>query len=398
MLRLGFWTAVGLVLHTHVLYPLLARVLAWGRPGAPAPGGGWEPQVSLIVAAHDEEEVIGRKVADALDLDYPPDRLEVIVASDGSSDATVQRAREAAAAYSAGNRVHVLDLPRMGKVAAQNAAVAEARGEVLAFSDANSWWDGDALRGLVAALGEPDVGYACGELRLLAPGGDSQEGVYWRYELWLRDAESRMASVTAGNGAIYATRAEAYVHLDPRMGHDLALPTAIVRGGRRALFAPAARAAERPEPDTGGELRRKRRMMGRAWLILIKGRLWDPRGVPPRYAFALLSHRVLRYTSPLWHLVALVASASLAMRGAGRAYRVAVAAQLALAAAAFAGGARAARPLRLVRYYVLITLAPALGLWDAIREGVGATWESPDRVAPDSASVASKHRMADGSH
>ena len=147
--------------------------------------GTWDepPRVSLIVAAYDEEEVIAAKVANALALDYPRDRLELIVASDGSADATVERARAAGADL-------VLDLPRGGKVAAQNAAAERAGGEILAFSDANSIWSPDALRHLIEPFADPGVGYVCGQVRFLDSGGDNVEGSYWRYEMALRELES----------------------------------------------------------------------------------------------------------------------------------------------------------------------------------------------------------------
>ena len=173
-----FWTSAGLIAYTHAGYPLALKALAALRgardesPRDPAE----LPSVSLIIAAYDEAAVIERKIENALALDYPRERLEIVVASDGSSDDTVELAQKAGAD-------RVLDLPRGGKLAAQNAAVREAEGDVLAFSDANSWWEPDALRHLVAALSDEGVGYACGEVVFTDAGGDNQEGVYWRYEM-----------------------------------------------------------------------------------------------------------------------------------------------------------------------------------------------------------------------
>ncbi len=162
----------------------------------------------MIVAAYDEEEVIEAKVANALALDYPRELLELIVASDGSADATAERARAAGADL-------VLELPRGGKLAAQNTAAERATGELLAFSDANSEWRPDALRQLVAPFADPKVAYACGQVRFLDAGGDNLEGAYWRYEMAVREMESSLAGITAGNGAIYAVRAADYMPLDP---------------------------------------------------------------------------------------------------------------------------------------------------------------------------------------
>ncbi len=149
--------------------------------------------VSLIIPAYDEQEVIAAKVANALALEYPRELLEVIVASDGSSDATAERARAAGADL-------VLELPAGGKVAALNAGAERASGELLAFSDANSVWAPDALSRLVEPFADPSVGYVCGQVRFTDAGGDNLEGAYWRYEMAVREMESALGGVTAGNG------------------------------------------------------------------------------------------------------------------------------------------------------------------------------------------------------
>src|SRR4051812_2742508 len=193
MLAFLFWVCAGLIAYTHLGYPLTLRVLLAVRRRPDRKRHAWDelPRVSLIVAAYDEEEVIADKVSDALALDYPRERLELIVASDGSYDATAERARAAGADL-------VLELPRAGKLAAQNAAAEAASGEILAFSDANSAWAPEALRRLVEPLADPTVGYVCGQVRFLDPGGDNLEGAYWRYEMRLRKMESELAGITAG--------------------------------------------------------------------------------------------------------------------------------------------------------------------------------------------------------
>jgi hypothetical protein len=324
--------------------------------------------VSLIVAAYREEAVIAAKVANALALDWPRDRLEVIVAVDGAADATAERARAAGADL-------VLELPRGGKVRAQDAAVRAASGELLAFSDANALWEPGALAPLAAAFADPEVGYACGQVRFVNDAGTNQEGVYWRYELWLREQESALASVTGGNGAIYAVRPEAYLEMDPVMGHDLSLPFNLVKRGWRAVYVAEAVATEKMVPSIEGEWRRKRRMMSHAWPIVLRGGLLSPRGYPPLYAGMILSHRVLRYATPALHVLAALASLTQLRRPL---YRAAAAAQLALLGAALAGGRVRSRPLLLARYYVLTTAALAGGLYDHLRHGTAAGWEAPE--------------------
>ena len=381
MLEALFRGSVALLLYTHVGYPLLLWLVARARGDrlepAPRPRPGAEgeplPTVSLIVPARDEAEVIERKIRDALAQDYPRERLQVIVASDGSTDATIARARAAGADL-------VLDLPRGGKVRAQDRAVERARGEILAFSDANSTWSPDALRRLVAPFADPRVGYVCGQVRFTGEDGTNQEGAYWRYETAVRELESRLAGVTAGNGAIYATRRDAYLVVDPRMGHDLSFPFNMVKRGWRAVYEPAARAEEKMVPSIEGEFRRKRRMMSHTWPIVLRGGMLSPRGYGPLYALEIASHRLLRYLSPFLHLAAL--GANLALLGRRRVYAATLAAQLGvLAAAALApalGRGPAARPFRLARYYVLVTASLAAGLWDWLRTGTPAGWEKAE--------------------
>jgi cellulose synthase/poly-beta-1,6-N-acetylglucosamine synthase-like glycosyltransferase len=385
VLAVVFWLALGLIAYAHVGYPVCLRALvalrravgmadAGARPDpalVPSGRAGAEPMpaVSLIVAAYDEEDSIEAKVRNALGLDYPRDRLEVVVASDGSTDATVERARAAGADL-------VLDLPRGGKIAAQNAAAECASGEVLAFSDANSLWEPDALRRLVEPLADPVVGYVCGQVRFVAAAGDNLEGAYWRYEMAVRESESALAGVTAGNGAIYAVRRDAYLALPPAGSHDLSFPFRLAKRGLRSLYAPAARAEERMVPTLEGELARKRRMMVGLWDIVVGEGMLSPRGYPPLYAFEILSHRVLRYASPFLHLLAL--GANVALLGAGWIYAVTLAAQLAVLAAAFLGRRLGLLPFRVARYYAMTTASILLGLWDRFRDGAPGTWEKAE--------------------
>ncbi len=400
-LEIVLWTSLALIAWTQLGYAavlaLLARVLrpqrserraatTAERSGAsPNPDGpsavSWEPDlpsVSLIVAAHDEEAVVAAKVRNALALEYPRGRLEVIVACDGCSDATAARARDAKADL-------VLELPRGGKIRAQDAAVAGARGEIVAFSDANSLWEPGALRALVGAFAQERVGYACGQVRFFidpqpagaggGAGATNQEGLYWRYEMAQRLAESRLRSITAGNGAIYATRRESYIVVDPIMGHDLSFPFNMVKRGWRAVYVPGARASEKMVPSIEGELARKRRMMSHTWPIVLRGGMLDPRGYGVAYALMILSHRVLRYCTAFLHGLALAANLALIAAGAGPVYVALLALQLLLLALAWLGGVLPLRPLLIARYYVLTTASLALGLWDWLRHGTSAAWE-----------------------
>jgi Glycosyl transferase family 2 len=370
VVKVAFWGGAGLLVYAQVGYPLLLEALARMRPARRArPAGDERPRVSLIVAAHREAEVIEGKVANARALDWPAERLEVIVACDGSPDDTAARARAAGADL-------VLELPWGGKVRAQDAAVDRASGELLAFSDANALWERDALRALVAPFADPSVGYVCGQVRFVGDDGGNQEGLYWRYEMAIRARESQLASVTAGNGAIYAVRPDAYLNVDPVMGHDLSFPFNMVKRGWRAVYAPDARATEKMVPTVEGEFQRKRRMMSHAWPIVLRGGLLSPKGYTPVYALMIASHRALRYAAPFLHLLTLVANA--ALLGRGPVYVATFAVQIAVGAAAVAAKAVRAKPLLLARYYVLTTASVAAGLYDYLRHGTPAGWAPPE--------------------
>ncbi|HEY8082324.1 MAG TPA: glycosyltransferase family 2 protein [Solirubrobacterales bacterium] len=366
-----FWAAAALIVYTHVGYPLALRVLVSLRRHPTLSPGTWEelPKVSLVIAAYDEEEVIAAKVANALALDYPRELLEVIVASDGSADATTERARSAGADL-------VLDLPRGGKIAAQNAAVEQASGELIAFSDANSLWAPDALSHLIEAFADPMVGYVCGQVRFLDADGDNLEGSYWRYEMAVREMESALGGVTAGNGAIYAVRRDSYIPLDPSGSHDLSFPFQFAKLGMRSLYVPWAKAEEKMTPTLEGEFARKRRMMVGLWDIVIGEGMLSPVGYSPLYAFELASHRLLRYATPFLHVIAL--AANLALLGHGWIYTATLVAQLGLIAAAILGRWLPAAPFRVARYYVMTTASIAAGLWDRLRNGPPGAWEKAE--------------------
>jgi cellulose synthase/poly-beta-1,6-N-acetylglucosamine synthase-like glycosyltransferase len=370
--EIAFWALAGLLVYAQAGYPLLLAALSAVRPSGRAPrleaAAEALPSVSLVIAAYNEAAIIAGKVAEALALDYPRERLEVIVTCDGCADDTAARARAAGADL-------VLENPRVGKVRAQDAAVERAGGDVVAFSDANARWEPDALRRLVAAFADPAVGYACGQVRFADAGGTNQEGLYWRYEMWVRRLESRLASITAGNGAIYATRREAYLKVDPIMGHDLSLPFNLVKRGWRAAYAPSARASERMVPTIEGEFARKRRMMSHTWPIVVRGGMLSPRGYPPLYALMIASHRVLRYLLPFLHAAALALNVAALALGGGPLYWITLAAQLLLLGAAGLARRVPLRPLLVARYYVLTTASPAAGLWDWLRHGTPAGWE-----------------------
>ena len=363
LLEVLFWACLGALLWTHLAYPLAAAL--FGRPwGRSVRWAEIEPAVSVIVAAHDEESVVEHRLENLLALDYPAEKLELVVASDASTDRTDELVRSFA-----GRGVRLVVCPRGGKVAAQDHAVLETMGEIVAFSDANATWAPDALRTLVRSFADSDVAYVCGRLVLQDAAGSNKEGAYWRYELWLRASESRLHSVTGGNGSIYAVRRADYVEVDPRFGHDLAFPYLMVQRGRRAVYDADALAFEKPTPTVETEYRRKVRMFEHCWLITLRGSLL--RRLPPVYWVEVVSHRLLRYGSGLLHLVLLGTSAALAALDGGWLWWAALGAQGALLAAAAAG-------VGIARYYVLVTWATVVSLANYLRRGVPATWDAAE--------------------
>ncbi|HEY3543676.1 MAG TPA: glycosyltransferase, partial [Gaiellaceae bacterium] len=311
---------------------------------------------TVIVAAYNEEAVIERRIANLRELDYPADKLELVVSCDAPSDRTDELAAAAGA--------RVIANPRGGKVAAQNNAVRQTDAEIVAFSDANSTWAPDALRRLVRNFADPDVASVCGRLNITNEDGRNKEGIYWRYELALRADESRLDSVTGGNGSIYAVRRSDYVEVDPRFGHDLSLPYVMVQHGKRAVYEPDANAYEKATPTTEDEYRRKVRMFEHCWAIVVEGRML--RRLRPLYAVEVLSHRHLRYASGPLHVLLLILNVALITHGA--VYDVLLGLQLGVILAALFG-------VGIARYYVLVTWATAVALWNYARRGVPATWE-----------------------
>jgi glycosyltransferase involved in cell wall biosynthesis len=327
------------------------------------------PTVALVVSAHDEEAVIRRRVGNLLALDYPDERLEIVVASDGSTDLTDAIVGEIAAREP---RVRLLQCPREGKVAAQHRAVRETSSDVVAFTDANTEWRPDALRLLTRNLADSEVGYVCGQLRLEGPDGANVEGVYWRYEMWVREQESACSSITAGNGAIYAVRREAYVEDDPRFGHDFGFPYLMEQRGLRAVYEPEALAVEPPASEPEDEYGRKVRTISRALGHILSGRIFRP--TRPLYAFELVSHRVLRYSTGILHAGLLLTSLLLATRAPF--YRLVLLGQLAWLGLAAAGRARLRVPgARIAYYYLLVTVATAHALVRYLRSGTPQTWD-----------------------
>ncbi|MFH1569245.1 MAG: glycosyltransferase family 2 protein [Gemmatimonadota bacterium] len=313
-MAVAFWVAVGLVAYTYLLYPVLLWALSQARRTPVFADPPEWPSLSLVVSAYNEAGVMAAKLENALGLDYPAGRRQILVVSDGSDDGT-----DGIAAGYAGRGVELLRLERRsGKTAGQNAAARRATGEILVFSDANSMYRPDALKALVRPFADPRVGCVCGELRYVNPGAGGAakgEGFYWRYEQFIKRAESRLGSLVGANGSIYALRRDLFEELGPAIISDFIMPIRVVRRGRRVLYEPGAVAEEQSGKRFGEELRRRTRIIARS----LYG-LWTERGVlnpltSGAFSLQILSHKVIRWLVPACLLGALGSSAVLAAAG-----------------------------------------------------------------------------------
>lgn len=330
--RLAFWAAAGTIAFTYVGAPLLILARAILRP-RPVAAADIEPSVSVVLAAHDEAGSIGARLANLAALEYPADRLEVIVASDGSTDGTVELARAAA-----GDRTTILDLPRVGKAAALDAAIARASGEIIVFTDANTAFAHDAIRAIVRPLADPTVGGVAGN-QVYLPAGVAPDAVgergYWDLDRVIKRAESAAGSTVSATGAIYAVRRELVPPILAGVTDDFYTSTAVIDRGYRLVFAEDAIAYEPPAASSGAEYRRKVRIMSRGFRgVLARRALLDPRRTG-FYAIQLGWHKLLRRLMAVPLLV--LAAASLTLARGGRLYALAAAAQVAAYAAAAAG-------------------------------------------------------------
>ena len=313
-MTLIFWLSAALLVYVYAAFPLLVMIMGAVRRRH-VHKRSIAPKVSLIIAAYNEEAVIKTKLDNALALEYPRDALEVLVASDGSSDAT----EAIVAGYQAAG-VRLLALPRRGKIHALNHAVLQATGDILVFSDANTMFRADALRTLVANFADAEVGGAAGNTGyLVKPGSQSSsygESLYWRYDTWLKVLESATGNVVSAHGGIYAVRRELYSAIpSAAVTDDFAISTAVIARGYRLVFEREARAYEVAVGQAGREFGRKVRLMTRGLrAVLFRRALLNPF----RYGFyslVLFSHKVLRRLLPFALLLLFISSIGLSKSG-----------------------------------------------------------------------------------
>jgi cellulose synthase/poly-beta-1,6-N-acetylglucosamine synthase-like glycosyltransferase len=307
-----FWLWLAAVAYAYAGYPLLIWLAArvFGRDDRPPEIAQADPPaVSLLIVAHNEQEVIAARLDNALATDYPPDKLEIVVACDGCSDLTPAIVRRYAH-----RGVRLLQASRRrGKSATLNWAIPQLTGDLIVLSDANTDVDPDAIRALVRRFADPRVGVACGQLLLTDPAtGRNADGVYWKYENFLKRCEARLGALLGANGAIYALRRARYVPIpDNTIVDDFLIPlVARLRHRCTIVYEPGAIAREQTAPDVRAEFRRRARIgaggfqaIATLWPLLHPRQGWS--------ALAFFSHKLLRWTCPFFLLGALAASALL---------------------------------------------------------------------------------------
>jgi glycosyltransferase involved in cell wall biosynthesis len=362
------WIAVSIPLYAFAGYPLmlLSLGLLIRREVKKAPS--W-PVISLLIPAYNEARVIARKIENSLALEYPADRIEIVVVSDGSTDRTVEIAQSIG-----GVRVLALEKNR-GKVAALNAAVPRLRGEIIVFSDASALLAPDALRRLMENFADPQVGAVSGRYRVVKPNEVNigvSEGLYWKYEAFVKVHESRLASTLGAHGHLHAIRNELYPFPPTEtINDDYVIPLSVLGRGFRAVYEPSAQVFEEAREMTGFG-RRVRIVAGNLQQLRHLGQFLHPCRPLPLLFF--LSHKVIRLLVPFAMLAALAANLFLLD---SRAYRMLFGAQLvfyALAAFGLTGRLRP-RALRLPFYFCMVNSAAFFGLYHAMTRRRGMAWK-----------------------
>ncbi|HJZ90146.1 MAG TPA: glycosyltransferase family 2 protein [Gemmataceae bacterium] len=382
LLIILFWSCAGVVTFAYACYPVVVWLLArlFGRAPAPPPVESADlPAVSLLVAAHNEEADIEARIANALELRYPKGNLEVVIASDGSTD----RTNEIVGRY-ADRDVRLLAYPvNRGKAAVLNAAVPRLHGQVVVLSDANTHMEPDAVWRLATWFADPSVGVVCGKLILTdSETGRNADGLYWKYETFLKECEGRLGALVGCNGAIYAIRKSLYPGgRGKAIIDDFVIPLEARRhSGCRIVFDPEALAREETAPNLRAEFRRRARIgagglqsMARLWPLLSPAHRW--------VSFTFLCHKVLRWLSPFCLVGMLIAN--LLLVGVSG-YDYLLAAQggfylMAVAGARVPARPRAFRVLKLATMFVTMNLALLVGFLGWVTGAQRGTWQRTPR-------------------
>jgi cellulose synthase/poly-beta-1,6-N-acetylglucosamine synthase-like glycosyltransferase len=310
-LQIVFSSAMGLLFYTYFGYPVLVYLLGKIFPKS-VRKKDFEPMVTILITAYNEEKVIRSKLVNTLLIEYPPEKLEILVASDGSNDRTDEIVGEFA-----GRGVRIFHQPgRKGKTYTQNKAVEKANGEIILFSDATTDYQKDVLRRILPNFADQKVGCVAGKLIYLDK-ADSDVGKgarsYWNYETFIKESESRACSLIGASGCLYAVRRSAYQPMYPEACSDFLICTIIYQQGLRSVFEPAAVCTEETNQRTGEEMRMRVRVISQTFTDLWRNRSMMNPLKSGFYAVELISHKLLRYLVPLFLLLLLITSGLLAV-------------------------------------------------------------------------------------
>lgn len=380
LLSAVLWFCSLALIHTYLLYPVVlatvTRIDSTGRRELPAE----LPTVSLVIAAYNEADVIAQKIENSLALEYPSEKLEIVVFSDASSD----RTDEIVQSYAEEGIQLIRVEGRVGKTECQNVVAEQVDSEIIVFSDANSMYEPDAIRELIRVF-KPEVGCVVGELRYGDADGVEGESTYWRYERLIKRFESQLGSVVTGNGSIYAVRNSAYVPLPQDAISDFAEPLALIEDGHRVAYCPTAVAWEQTGSSVESELSRRIRIVTRSWNTLSNhtGLLNVLRY--PLFGFKLLSHKVFRWLSPVFLVGVLVTSILLTVLTLGPLYLALVSFQIVFYCCAVIGavGDRfgwQTHPVFHVPYYFVVSnYGMGRAIVNFLKRRNIVTWETEDR-------------------
>lgn len=372
--RVLFWTSLGVLVYLFVGYPLLLILARQVRGRVLRPESGTLPSVCILVAAHDEEDVIEGKVQNSLAVDYPRDLLHVVVASDGSTDRTNAIVRRFES-----QGVRLFAYPnRRGKIATINATIPHIAQDVIVFTDANAFLRPEAISALVRNFAHAHVGAVSGDVVLTGERAAlaASEDLYYTYERWLQRVESELGSMVGVDGALYAIRRELFEPpLADTVLDDMAVPMAVIRKGYRVVFDTGAIAFEHGARSAWEEFARKTRIVAGAVQFLKRGRTQIPWRAP-QAVFSLLSHKVLRWLSPL--IGALFLVSCFALRHEGLAYSIVWYATLATLILGVLGTVPVLRrlvPIGVCYYFCMVHLAAATGMIRGLIGGQAVAWQ-----------------------
>ena len=384
LIQVLFWLACLLTIFPYVIYPLVLRFNRARNAGdsTARPGDDDVPSITIIVSARNEESVIVDKINNALSLDYPSHRLDVLVVSDASTDKTDKLVAEIA---ENSPQVKLLAIAeRRGKTAGLNRAMEQIDSNLVVFTDANAMFETDALNHLVAPFSEPAVGYVVGAqkyTRAERQSAGDNEGLYWRFELALKEAESDFYSVVGGDGAIYAIRRELFTPLADEDINDFVNPLQIILKGYRGVFRGDAVAFEDPANSFDKEFNRKRRIVCRSWGALVRYGLNRQLFTLPKFAFMVFSHKVLRWFSMLWISTAVLLNLVLLLSNPSLLYALTAIAIygsiiLALVGQWLSGKREEISSIFAIPYYFyMANVAALLGIFDYVRGNRYVVWD-----------------------